>query len=80
MSIWQQNLDRGLENQHDLINSLLAGTYYFVALQELYIGPGAWTRMDRQWRVLYLTTHGEEGVQTRAVTLLNMSLPTDSWS
>jgi hypothetical protein len=80
MSIWQQNLDRGLENQHDLINSLLAGTHHFAALQEPYIGPGVWTRADGQWRVLYPTMHEEEGVRTRVVTLVNVSLPTDSWS
>ncbi|KAJ6470020.1 hypothetical protein C8R45DRAFT_797553, partial [Mycena sanguinolenta] len=30
--------------------------------------------------VVYPSTHGGEGVRTRAVTLVNTSLPTDSWS
>ncbi|KAF7373394.1 RNA-directed DNA polymerase from transposon X-element [Mycena sanguinolenta] len=80
MKIWQQNLDRGLENQHELINVLLEEGCQFVVLQEPYIGPGAWTRADAQWRVVYPTPHGKEGVRSRAVTLVNVSLPTDSWN
>ncbi|KAF7346431.1 RNA-directed DNA polymerase from transposon X-element [Mycena sanguinolenta] len=80
MKIWQQNLDRGLENQHELINVLLTEGCHFVVLQEPYMGPGAWTRADAQWRVVYPTSHGKEGVRSRAVTLVNVSLPTDTWS
>ncbi|KAJ6447845.1 hypothetical protein C8R45DRAFT_764877, partial [Mycena sanguinolenta] len=80
MKIWQQNLDRGLENQHELINVLLGDHFHLAVLQEPYIGLGAWTRADAQWRVVYPTPHGKEGVRSRAVTLVNVSLPTDSWS
>ncbi|KAJ6512613.1 hypothetical protein C8R45DRAFT_765058, partial [Mycena sanguinolenta] len=80
MRVWQQNLDRGLENQHELINVLLRDYFHFVAVQEPYMGPGAWTRADAQWRVVYPTVHGKEGVRSRAVTLVNASLPTDSWT
>ncbi|KAJ6450597.1 hypothetical protein C8R45DRAFT_753020, partial [Mycena sanguinolenta] len=80
MRIWQQNLDRGLENQHELINVLRNEGCLFVVLQEPYVGPGAWTRVDAQWRVVYPTPHGKGEARTRAVTLVNVSLPTDSWS
>ncbi|KAJ6468904.1 Endonuclease/exonuclease/phosphatase [Mycena sanguinolenta] len=80
MRIWQQNLDRGLENQHELIDVLRNEGCLLVVLQEPYVGPGAWTRADAQWRVVYPTPHREREVRTRAVSLVNVSLPTDSWS
>jgi hypothetical protein len=51
-----------------------------MVLQKPYMGPGNVTWADSQWRVVYLTLHGVEERRTRAVTMVNMLLPTDSWS
>ncbi|KAJ7302840.1 hypothetical protein DFH08DRAFT_722650, partial [Mycena albidolilacea] len=80
LKLWQQNLDRGLDNQQELLNMVLKDKYHFMALQEPYMGPGNVTRADSQWRVVYPTLHGVEERRTRAVTMVNTSLPTDSWS
>ncbi|KAJ6483774.1 hypothetical protein C8R47DRAFT_981191, partial [Mycena vitilis] len=79
LKLWQQNLDRGLGNQHDLLHSM-GRDYHFAALQEPYIGKDNVTRANPHWRVVYPTEHGVEGKRTRAVTLVSTSLPTDSWS
>jgi hypothetical protein len=80
LKLWQQNLDRSLDHQQELLNMVLKETYHFMALQEPYMGPGNVTRADSQWRVVYPTLHGTEGVKTRAVTLVNVLLPTDAWA
>jgi hypothetical protein len=78
LKLWQQNLDHGLDNQQELLNMVLKEAYHFMALQEPYMGNVM--RADSQWRVVYPTLHGTEGVKMRAVTLVNVSLPTDTWS
>ncbi|KAJ7321926.1 hypothetical protein DFH08DRAFT_637112, partial [Mycena albidolilacea] len=80
LKLWETNLDRGLDNQQELLNMILKDAYHFVVLQEPYMGPGNVTRADSQWRVVYPTLHGTEGVRMRAVTLVDVSLPTDMWS
>jgi hypothetical protein len=37
-------------------------------------------RANNHWRVVVPSQHGEEGKRTRAVTLVNTSIPTDTWS
>ncbi|KAJ6457680.1 hypothetical protein C8R45DRAFT_844111, partial [Mycena sanguinolenta] len=80
LKLWQQNLDRSLDNQQDLLQSMGKGAYHIAALQEPYIGPGNKTRANVHWRSVYPTQHGDEGKKTRAVTLVNTSIPTEAWS
>ncbi|KAJ7187280.1 hypothetical protein C8R46DRAFT_880328, partial [Mycena filopes] len=80
LKLWQQNLDRGLDNQLELLQTMGTGKYHFAALQEPYIGIGNVTRANSHWIVVYPTEHGMEGRRTRAVTLIATSLPMDSWS
>ncbi|KAJ7450365.1 Endonuclease/exonuclease/phosphatase, partial [Mycena latifolia] len=80
LRIWQQNLDHNLNNQHELLQTMGRDKYHFAALQEPYMGPGNVTRANPYWRTVYPTQHGMEGKRTRAVMLVNSSLPTDNWS
>ncbi|KAJ7752431.1 hypothetical protein DFH07DRAFT_744950, partial [Mycena maculata] len=80
LKVWQQNLDRSLDNQHELLQSMGRDLYHVAALQEPYIGVGNMTRANSHWRVVYPTQHGEPGKRTRAVTLVNTSLSTGAWS
>ncbi|KAJ7608196.1 hypothetical protein FB45DRAFT_737904, partial [Roridomyces roridus] len=80
LKLWQQNLDRSLDNQHDLLQSLGKTAYHIAALQEPYIGIGDKTRANSYWRVVYPSRHGMDNKKTRAVTLINTSLPTEAWS
>jgi hypothetical protein len=80
LKLWQQNLDRSLDNQHELLQSMGRGAYHIAALQEPYIGLGNLTRGNSHWHVVYPSQDGEEGKRTRAATLVNASVPTEAWS
>ncbi|KAJ7718534.1 Endonuclease/exonuclease/phosphatase, partial [Mycena metata] len=81
LKLWQQNLDKGLGNQHELLQRMGSGEYQFVALQEPYIDFRDKTRANSHWSVVYPTGHGRKGARTtRAVTLVSTELPTGSWS
>ncbi|KAJ6586355.1 hypothetical protein DFH09DRAFT_840309, partial [Mycena vulgaris] len=80
MTIWQQNLDKGLNNQHELLQAMGKGRYHFAALQEPYINFNSKTRANPWWTAVYPTEHGMPGKSTRAVTLVSRTLPTNSWS
>jgi hypothetical protein len=43
--LWQQNLDRGLDNQQELLQ-VMGRKYHFAVLQEPYVGPGNVTRAN----------------------------------
>ncbi|KAJ7653537.1 Endonuclease/exonuclease/phosphatase [Mycena polygramma] len=79
LKLWQQNLDRGLDNQHELLMAM-GKSYHFAALQEPYVGPGNVMRANPHWRVAYPTGHSAKGTRPRAVTLVSVTIPTDSWS
>ncbi|KAJ7083395.1 hypothetical protein B0H15DRAFT_755034, partial [Mycena belliarum] len=80
LAIWQQNLDKGLDNQHDLLQKMGRDNYHFAALQEPYMDHNRKTRANSWWSVVYPTGHDASEERSRAVTLVNRSLPTNSWS
>ncbi|KAJ7123323.1 hypothetical protein C8R43DRAFT_864657, partial [Mycena crocata] len=54
--------------------------YHFAALQEPWIGQNGETRANFHWSVVYPTGCGVAGTRARAVTLMNTSLSSDTWS
>ncbi|KAJ7489078.1 hypothetical protein FB451DRAFT_1023954 [Mycena latifolia] len=80
LAIWQQNLDKGLDNQHELLQAMGKDRYHFAALQEPYMDHKWRTRANVWWTVVYPTGHDESEERSRAVTLVNRSLPTNTWS
>jgi hypothetical protein len=53
LRIWQQNLNRSLEGQLDLLQSLKDNDYDIVALQEPHIDFLGRTRANPHWTVVY---------------------------
>ncbi|KAJ6568290.1 hypothetical protein DFH09DRAFT_918139, partial [Mycena vulgaris] len=80
LTIWQQNLDRGLDNQHELLQAMGRDHYHFAALQEPYMDFNNKTRANLWWTTVYPMEHGLPGRKTRAVTLVSATLPTNTWS
>ncbi|KAJ6579484.1 hypothetical protein DFH09DRAFT_852879, partial [Mycena vulgaris] len=78
--IWQQNLDRGLDNQHELLQAMGRDCYHFAALQEPYMDHNRQTRANNWWTPVYPTGHAASAERSRAVTLVNRLLLTNSWS
>jgi ribonuclease HI len=82
ITIWQQNVNKSKICQHDLISSsrLVEQHIDIVALQEPAISDFAVTIANKDWRVVYPSTHAKDPSKTRAVTLLRADIPTNKWS
>jgi ribonuclease HI len=79
LRIWQQNLNRSLEGQLDLLQSLKDDDYDIVALQEPHIDFLGRTRANPHWSVIYPKRHLVDPSKTRALILVNRKISTNKW-
>lgn len=79
LKLWQQNLNKSLEGQLDLLQSLRDNDYDIVALQEPHIDFLGRTRANAYWRVIYPKRHLADPTKTRAVILINRNISTNNW-
>ena len=79
LRIWQQNINRSLEGQLDLLQSLQANKYNIVVIQEPHINFLGCTRANPYWLVIYPRLHLDNPKKTRSVTLINQSISTNNW-
>jgi hypothetical protein len=79
LRIWQQNLNRSLEGQLDLLQSLKDDNYDIVALQEPHIDFQGRTRDNPHWTVVYPKRHLADPSKTRAIILVNRKISTNNW-
>ena len=79
LKIWQQNINKSLIAQEDLLVSLKTRAFEICAIQEPYIDSFHNTRANSQWRVVYPKTHYLNPTKTRSVLLINTSLVTSDW-
>ena len=79
LHIWQQNLNRSLEGQLDLLNSLKADHYNIVAIQEPHIDFLGQTQANLHWTVIYPKQHLLNPKNTRLVILINQRISTNNW-
>ncbi|KAF8875637.1 hypothetical protein BD779DRAFT_1443159, partial [Infundibulicybe gibba] len=78
LKIWQQNINKSLVGQHDLLNS--AGkTYDIVAIQEPHIDFLGNTRANPHWDPVRPTGWRDRPKETRSVMLINKKINTNSW-
>ena len=79
LKIRQQNVNKSLISQLDLLASLRRDDYDVCTIQEPYIDFNGKTRANRQWITVYPNTHSEHPDATRSVILVNTNLVTDTW-
>ena len=79
LRLWQQNLNRSLEGQLDLLQSLKDKYYDIVALQEPHIDFLGRTRANAHWSVIYPKRHLANPSKTRAIILINHNISTNNW-
>jgi hypothetical protein len=79
LHIRQQNVNKSLISQLDLLESLKRNDYNICAIQEPYIDFRGKTQANRQWITIYPNTHHEHPDSTQSITLINTNLITDSW-
>jgi exonuclease III len=79
LRIWQQNINKSLEGQSDLLVSLKMD-YDVCLIQEPYIDFKGKTRANPHWSVIYPETHNTNHKATRSLILVNTRLKSDSWT
>src|ERR1700735_3982447 len=80
LQIRQQNINKSLVGQLDLLMTLRKDHYDFCAIQEPYIDFNGKTRANHQWITIYPSTHSSAPKDTRSVILINANLPTNDWT
>ncbi|KAF8224631.1 DNase I-like protein [Tricholoma matsutake] len=77
--MWQQNVNKSLESQLDLLESLRRNKYDMCAIQEPYMDFNGKTCANRNWITIYPNMHQDNPDRTRSVILVNANLLTDAW-
>ncbi|KAF9051980.1 hypothetical protein BJ165DRAFT_1340555, partial [Panaeolus papilionaceus] len=78
--IWQQNLNRSLYAQEDMLSRIDPKEYGMVLIQEPHIDFLGNTRANARWRVAYPSGHLDDPKKTRAVTLVSTSISSNQWT
>lgn len=80
LRIWQENLNKSMNANLDLINHpRLHLDWDLILIQEPYLDFLNNTRASHNWRVVYPTNHGSSPQHTRSVILVNSRLSTNDW-
>lgn len=77
--IRQQNTNKSLISQLELLQGLRRNDYDICLIQEPYIDFRGKTRANCNWITIYPNTHQQHPDNTRSVILVNANLSTDSW-
>ncbi|KAF9033861.1 hypothetical protein BJ165DRAFT_1356891, partial [Panaeolus papilionaceus] len=78
--IWQQNLNRSLYAQEDMLSRIDPLVYGMILMQEPHIDFLGRTRANGRWHVAYLTGHLDNPKATRAITLISTKLNSNQWA
>ena len=76
---WQQNLNKSLIAQLDLLNQADPKSTDFIFIQEPHIDFLNLTRANHYWTVIYPSVHHNTPAKTRSVILVNKSVSKNSW-
>lgn len=81
LHIWQQNINKSLVAQLDLLHSLSPLDYNIAVIQEPYIDHLGNSRSTPHWISIYPQGHLDSPKSTRSLTLVNRSLiSTNAWT
>jgi len=72
LSIWQQNVNKSPSCQHDIISNkrLVTKGINFIALQEPALSGSGLTIASRDWITIYPSSHTNNPLRTRSITLI----------
>ena len=79
MQIQQQNVDKSLISQFDLLQNLRQDDYNVCIIQELFVDFEGKTRANCQWTTVYPNTHREYPGKARSIILVNTDILTHAW-
>lgn len=76
---WQQNLNKSLTAQLDLLNQVDPKNTDLIFIQEPHIDFLNLTRANYHWTVIYPTAHHDTPAKTRSVILVNKTVSKNAW-
>jgi Endonuclease-reverse transcriptase len=77
--IRQQNINKSLIGQSDLLQTLKRNKYDLCLIQEPYIDFKGKSRANLYWTAIYPTNHKTHPDNTRSLILVNTELAANSW-
>ncbi|KAJ7113046.1 hypothetical protein C8R44DRAFT_586842, partial [Mycena epipterygia] len=80
LKVWQQNLNKSLHAQHEMLQSLKPQKYDLALIQEPYLDHNNCSRTNLRFTAVYPTLHTTESARSRSLILVNTALPSNSWS
>jgi len=80
MKIWQQNVNRSLIAQTDVLHSTNPKEYDMILLQEPYIDFLGATRATLYWMAIYPPQHCDAPKRSQSIILVNKRIATSSWT
>ena len=79
LQLHQQNVNKSLISQQDLLISLKRDDFDICAIQKPYINRNGMSRANFQWFTVYPSTHTSAPDATRSILLINTNLLTNNW-
>jgi len=79
IQVRQQNVNKSLISQLDLLVSLRHNIYDICMIQKPYIDLSGKSQANWQWITVYPNTHKDHLQATRAAILINTNICTDTW-
>ena len=76
---WQQNLNKLLMVQLDMLNQVDHRTTDFIFIQEPHIDHLNLTRANHHWTVVYPSTHHNTPAKTRSVMPISQTILKNNW-
>jgi len=79
LHFWQQNVNKSLISQLDLLNQVNPKAFNLVFIQETHINFLNLTRANPNWTVVYPSQHHSSPNTTQSVTLVSTSVSKNKW-
>ncbi|KAJ7143837.1 hypothetical protein C8R44DRAFT_577501, partial [Mycena epipterygia] len=80
LRVWQQNLNKSLSAQQDMLGSLKPSKYDIALLQEPHFDFKHQSRTNLRFTSIYPTPHSTYPDRSRSLILMNTHLSSSSWS
>ncbi|KAJ6469849.1 hypothetical protein C8R45DRAFT_765308, partial [Mycena sanguinolenta] len=80
LRIWQQNLNKSLKAQHDMLGSLKPKKYDLALIQEPSIDFRNMLRTNHAFTSVYLTPHATSPERTQTLILVNALILFSTWN
>lgn len=79
LRVWQQNVNKSLEAQLDMLNTISPKDIDIIAIQEPYFDFNGFSRGSAHWSIVYPPNHRSLPSRARSLLLVNTRLNSNTW-